>query len=639
MTITQNKILITLFKTSKLKNISYLIFLLTFVFLPQSVFAIVYVNQNATGLNDGSSWSNAYSDLRTALVNTVNDEVWIAAGTYKAAGYGGDILAHFPMKSGVAIYGGFNGSETLQTQRNPKINITILSGDLNNDDTYGAADGQFHVTDNTRNILVADGVDTTAVLDGVTLYHGYAFRTNYGKVIYEVGGGLLILNANPVINNVTFTENYATSGGAIFSRDSNPTVRNSRFNNNLAQFHNGGAIALKRGSTFALMTVDNCQFTGNFALGTSSFREGGGAIYIGLLTKMIISNSTFDNNKVDHLRRSSGNALFGGAISAWGALTVNHSKFINNQSHIGGAIFLYDTGIFNNVSFINNHAIKARDLGQFPGPNGGIGGALYINGSAKTNVLLSNITISKNTAQKFAAGILIENRGTTATSIVVNNSVLWGNTVTSTEVPSTLLEQQFATSNSATSLDVLISINYSDIQGLTPIDSNLMPGTIDSDPQFVDLVNNNNRLSQASPAIDSGNNCLIIAGTFLDLDVNGRRFDDIVTVDTGNGTLPIVDMGAFEFASPTGGLFTPDPNCHDVKTNPVVPAIELAGVIESVGNNFIVVNTVTVFFDVNTVFKFEDGTGGALAQGQLVQLIGKKYSDGSTLATFMGIAI
>ena len=39
--------------------------------------AIIYVNSDATGLNNGTSWMDAYTNLRIAVENAVNlDEVW-----------------------------------------------------------------------------------------------------------------------------------------------------------------------------------------------------------------------------------------------------------------------------------------------------------------------------------------------------------------------------------------------------------------------------------------------------------------------------------------------------------------------------------------------------------------------------------
>ncbi len=47
--------------------------------------------------------------------------------------------------------------------------------------------------------------------------------------------------------------------------------------------------------------------------------------------------------------------------------------------------------------------------------------------------------------------------------------------------------------------------------------------------------------------------------TPLDLDRHARRIDDPATADTGNGTAPIVDRGAYEFSPATSPLG--DMNC------------------------------------------------------------------------------
>ncbi len=53
--------------------------------------------------------------------------------------------------------------------------------------------------------------------------------------------------------------------------------------------------------------------------------------------------------------------------------------------------------------------------------------------------------------------------------------------------------------------------------------------------------------------IDAGDNTGIIAGVFTDLDNHDRCFDAPLVADTGNGTTPIVDMGAYEFGSLPSG--------------------------------------------------------------------------------------
>ena len=46
--------------------------------------ATIYVNQNATGLNNGTSWTDAFVDLQGAIgISVFGDEIWVAAGVYK----------------------------------------------------------------------------------------------------------------------------------------------------------------------------------------------------------------------------------------------------------------------------------------------------------------------------------------------------------------------------------------------------------------------------------------------------------------------------------------------------------------------------------------------------------------------------
>ncbi|NIV37025.1 MAG: hypothetical protein GWN58_48615, partial [Anaerolineae bacterium] len=72
---------------------------------------IIYVDKDAVGRDDGTTWKHAYTDLQDALDEAEPlSEIWVAAGTYKPSWrfiLDDSRSATFQMVNGVAIYGGF----------------------------------------------------------------------------------------------------------------------------------------------------------------------------------------------------------------------------------------------------------------------------------------------------------------------------------------------------------------------------------------------------------------------------------------------------------------------------------------------------------------------------------------------------
>jgi hypothetical protein len=86
------------------------------------------------------------------------------------------------------------------------------------------------------------------------------------------------------------------------------------------------------------------------------------------------------------------------------------------------------------------------------------------------------------------------------------------------------------------------------------------------------------RLQAASPAIDSGSNSMVPAGVTTDFDLNPRFVNDPTVADTGAGTAPLVDRGAYEKQLP------PPPPCPaDLDGNGAVDAADLSNLLGAWG--------------------------------------------------------
>ena len=219
-----------------------------------------YVNANATGANNGSSWADAFTSLQDALETACSGaEIWVAAGTYypTADPSGNKTPADartkaFVMKNGVAIYGGFNGTENQLTARNWRSNATVLSGNIGN--TGVDTDNSYRVVNNT--FTSGSPLNNTAILDGFIVEKGYA----NGGFPFNLGGGMWNTHASPTVRNCVFRNNYAVSGGGMFNDNSQATITNSLFVNNTGTTTGAG---LSNGGGTDQVKVVNCTFYGN----------------------------------------------------------------------------------------------------------------------------------------------------------------------------------------------------------------------------------------------------------------------------------------------------------------------------------------------------------------------------------------
>lgn len=244
----------------------------------------LYVDPEATGAGDGTSWADALDDLLVARCLAQNEpgitEIWVVGGTYTPAAPGGSRSATFQLISGLALRGGFAGTETSLDQRdlsNPD-NWSVLSGDLDGDDLPGFVNNG----DNSYHVVTGEGVDATAVLDGFVITGGNAD----GPGPEGVGGGMYVYAGSPTVINCIVAGNFAAGSGAGMRVEwslteiggSYPAITNCVFTGNHAA-GSAGAIS-NLGTLFgpASPTLLNCSVVGNSgALVGGVYTEGNGA--------------------------------------------------------------------------------------------------------------------------------------------------------------------------------------------------------------------------------------------------------------------------------------------------------------------------------------------------------------------------
>ncbi|HMQ48611.1 MAG TPA: T9SS type A sorting domain-containing protein [Saprospiraceae bacterium] len=262
-----------------------------------------YVDADATGLQNGLAWTDAFIRLQDALAAAQwGDTIWVAQGVYTPAENDNRNLS-FYLKSGVALYGGFNGTETNLQERNWHHQQTILSGNIGN-----PADS----TDNSYNVVTALGVDSTARLDGFVITAGYALYPSQQTDYRNYGGGLVVLgttfhpNSHPSIENCRFEKNIGFYGGGlackgIQSQRPSANIRHCIFENNKGTFRGGGLYIETLEVAGNTLNMEADTFRSNWAF------AGGGGVYlynVGGLTMqycLIEGNSSISGAGVEYV--------------------------------------------------------------------------------------------------------------------------------------------------------------------------------------------------------------------------------------------------------------------------------------------------------------------------------------------------
>lgn len=355
------------------------------------------------------------------------------------------------------------------------------------------------------------------------------------------GGGMYNLSSSPTITSCLFADNSTATtlgdnahGGAIQNNDSNPTLTNCNFWGNVAEDNGGGLYNTSNSSPM----LTDCQFVGNSAGGI-----GGAMVNSGNSSSPTLINCMFENNIA---------GLDGGAIhNNVASPIIARCVFAENVAVLGGAIFnlnSYSTSSVVNCMFIGNISLE--------------GGGLYNQGSSPR---ITNCAFIDNSASLQGAGIFnIINSSPTVTNCSFSGNIAavdGGAMYSSGESSMPMFANSIAWSDLADGVvdadGAATTVSYSDIQGGW---SGAGSNNIDADPLFLDPDNGDLHLSPGSPCIDAGSNQAVAADS-TDLDADGdeaepvpidlggdpRFIDDPDSRDSGLGSCPLSDMGAYEF--------------------------------------------------------------------------------------------
>ena len=457
--------------------------------------SIIYVNQNDTGsVHNGKSWSTAYLTLQAALTAAASskspDQIWVAKGNYSP---GSSASATYTLPNDVAIYGGFNGTETQLSQRNISKNVTILNGN-----------------DVTNDIITANGV--VAFLDGLTIE----------GASNPDGGGAAIVDNNSILGLEQMTVSNNVGGGnwgasALWADGGILYIDSSLFDNNTAPYVSAITV-----TNAYLNVITNSTFSNSMNAPDNS------AVTDILNTASIYANDKFLNNTQDNIVPNSTGATFGGsALDAQGdgSLSILNSVFNGNSSqpiyngHGGGAVLLVSdqNTTISNSSFNNNSSQTQGGAIGILFNDAAINPTLPGSGNAQINIINSTFT---NNSSQFNWGGAIYGQDS---SISINNDAFNGNTAESNGGAALFLSSNVLVNNSVFQNDSAGAGGALEIFKFNNI--------IINNSQFI-----NNTGTFGSGAIDtSGSNYSIL--------INDNQFTNNSSPDGSGGAIGIFNEG------------------------------------------------------------------------------------------------
>lgn len=428
---------------------------------------------------NGQSWATAWTTIADAMsAATEGDEIWVAQGVYKE---------FVVLKNGVALYGGFNGTETHRDQRNFTWNTTTIFGD-------GGT--------NTNNVVIIENATNTLTrLDGF----------NIEKNPLTVGSAIYTTNASPWIANNRIVGLKRFREGPISCYVGGPVISNNIIADNgyftllpvLDEINSdAGAIACRDA---------DATIVHNLIVGNRATTVGG--IYYFCGTPHIEGNTIAGNI---------GKWLTGG-IDIWGASSamVFNNKIIGNavgDFHLAGSAAALSC-IASTNTLIANNLIQGNVLGRY---------------LTSTTILTAGLLLKQNVGGQVIHNTIVQNRGGVEGAIhSVSNQITVANNIVT-----------FNSSGISGTADLSLFNNcvygngtndYVNVPNMTGIQGNISADPmLSGDARFPGW-----HLLVDSPCRAQGNSTFVQTN-WTDLDGEERLMDGLVDIgaDAFHGTTP-----------------------------------------------------------------------------------------------------
>ena len=486
---------------------------------------------HTTGTHDGSSWANAFDTLQHALDSAqAGDTIWVANGIYfptMEAGNGtSDRDKAFVLKAGVAIYGGFAGTETSLGERTlPSFGTpsgSVLSGDIG---TLGdSLDNCYHVV-----LSVGDSTDAGS-LDGFTITGGNAdgsstIQINGETIGRNSGGGMYNNSSSPSLTNVSINNNKASYGGGMFMNASSPSLTNVIINNNKA-IGSGGGLYIEDSSNPILTDVTISNNTAGSGGGiynvsyssptlTDVTISGNTAGYGGGIHNYYYSNPTLTNVTISG---NTATSYYGG-----GMYNSTYSSPILTDVIISGNTASYGGGMYND----NNSSPTLTDVSISGNMVDYHGGGIY--NTYYSNPILVDVSINNNTAGNSGSGMYNESFSSpTLTNVTIsgNTAIYHGGGMYNTNNSSPTLTDVTINGNTANYGGGMHNYHYSSPTLTNVIISNNTAGdngggmgnTSYSSPILTNVIISNNTASNGGGMYNDNNS----SPTLTDVTISGN---------------------------------------------------------------------------------------------------------------------